>query len=242
MHREYHKWWSWRLNRDMELVVIGHAGAKVLVFPTRGGRFYEFEQMRMPPTLQEKINHGQLQFFCLDGIDSESFYCRWVEPEGRIRRYIQYQEYILNEVLPLMHAKNSHPCVISYGCSLGAYQAANFAFRYPHLFHKLVAFSGRYDLARKFDDFDNLFDGHYSENIYFNTPTHFLPNLGCPSQLDSLRRMDIVLTVGQEDPFRESNEELSDILNRKGIGHQIHRWDGRAHRGHSWRKMAWLYL
>ena len=44
MNREYHKWWSPNLSRDMELLVFGHSGAKVLVFPTRGGRFYEYRE------------------------------------------------------------------------------------------------------------------------------------------------------------------------------------------------------
>ncbi len=45
MNREYYQWYSYRLHRDMELLVFGHAGAKVLVFPTRCGRFYEYEEM-----------------------------------------------------------------------------------------------------------------------------------------------------------------------------------------------------
>ena len=47
MNREYHKWYSSRLGRDMELLVFGHAGLPVLVFPTSGGRFYEFEDRGM---------------------------------------------------------------------------------------------------------------------------------------------------------------------------------------------------
>ena len=242
MNREYHKWWSWRLNRDMELLVIGHAGAKVLVFPTRGGRFYEYENMRMPASLREKLERGQLQLFCVDGIDAESFYCWWAHPEGRIQRYLQYEDYILNEVFPFMTAKNPHPCVIAHGCSLGAYHAANIAFKHPHLFQKLAAFSGRYDLTRGVEHFRGLFDGHYSENIYYNTPTHFLPNLNCPEILGHIRAMDIVLTIGKEDPFRENNENLSDILRGKGVEHQIHHWDERAHSGFYWRRMAPIYV
>ena len=148
----------------------------------------------------------------------------------------------MNEVFPFMEAKNPHPCVIAHGCSLGAYQAANIAFRHPHLFQKLAAFSGRYDLTKKVDDFDGLFGAHYSENIYYHTPTHFLPNLESPSLLGHLREMDIILAVGREDPFRENNDELSDILQRKGISHQVHHWDDRAHSGYYWRKMAQLYV
>jgi len=40
MHRAYHRWHSPSLGRDMELLVYGHAGARVLVFPTSQGRFF----------------------------------------------------------------------------------------------------------------------------------------------------------------------------------------------------------
>ena len=60
MNREYHKWYSHRLNRDMELLVFGHAGAKVLVFPTRCGRFYEYENMGLAEVLRQRPDAGLL--------------------------------------------------------------------------------------------------------------------------------------------------------------------------------------
>lgn len=242
MHREYHKWWSHRLERDMELLIHGHAGAKVLVFPTRGGRFHEYEDLRMTEVLRHKIEQGWLQLYCIDSIDAESFYCWWAHPSGRIQRHLQYEAYILHEVLPLMHQKNDHACVISHGCSLGAFHAANIALRHPQLFQKLVAFSGRYDLTESVEYFGDLFDGYYDDSIYFNTPTHFLPNLDDPERLEALRRMDIVFVIGEHDPFRGNNEYLSHILHTKGIAHELHIWHDRAHRGYYWRRMAPLYL
>jgi esterase/lipase superfamily enzyme len=47
MKREYHKWFSPSLGRDMELLVFGHCGIPALVFPTSQGRFYEFEDRGM---------------------------------------------------------------------------------------------------------------------------------------------------------------------------------------------------
>lgn len=226
----------------MEMLVIGHAGVKVLVFPTRGGRFYEYEDLRMPLVLREKIEAGQLQFFCVDGLDSESFYCWWAHPSGRIQRHIQYEEYILTEVLPFMAEKNPDAAVVAHGCSLGAYHAANVAFRHPHLFQKLVAFSGRYDLTLNIESFTDVFDGYYSLDIYYHTPNHFLPNLEDPSQLQHLRQMEMIFTIGKEDPFINNNQQLSDILTRKDIPHHLHLWDDRAHSGYYWRKMAKLYL
>ena len=242
MNREYHKWWSPRLCRDMELLVFGHAGAKVLVFPTRGARFYEYEQLGMTRVLSEKLEKGWIQLFCLDSIDAESLYCWWAHPAGRIQRHIQYEQYIIHEVFPFMNSKNPHECVISHGCSLGAFHASNIAFKYPQLFKKLVAFSGRFDLTMRVDCFRDLFDGYYDENVYFNTPAHFLPNLQHDHLVQSLRNMDIVITIGEEDPFRMNNEYISRVLTEKEIDHRFYVWKDRAHSGYYWRRMAPLYI
>jgi esterase/lipase superfamily enzyme len=242
MNREYHKSWSHHLQRDMELLVFGDAGAKVLVFPTRCGRFYEYEKIGVINALKEKIAGGFLQFFCVDSVDAEGLYCAHISPTQRIARQQAYEKYILHEVFPFIHAKNPHQCLISHGLSLGAYHAANMVFRHPQHFKKLVAFSGRYDLTLSVECFSDLFEGFYNEDIYFHTPTHFLPNLNCELQLNLLRRIEITLVIGNEDPFLENNQCLSAILAEKNIPHQLIYWNGRAHTGHYWKKMAPLYL
>lgn len=242
MNREYHKWYSQRLHRDMELLIFGHAGAKVLAFPTRCGRFYEYEDLGLVEALRHKIDEGHIQLYCVDSIDEESFYCFWNQPWDRVHRHLQYEAYLLDEVLPLMWVKNSHSCVISHGCSFGAYHALNFAFRHPQAFQKVVALSGRYDLTLSVEHFRNLFDGHYDERVYFNTPSHFVPNLSDPYFLDQLRRLDIVLAVGDQDPFLDNNRHLSESLWQKGVWHALHVWQGRAHSPRYWRKMVEAYV
>ena len=242
MNREYHRWWSQALQRDMECLGFGHAGAKVLVFPSRFGRFYEYENLGLVKTLKDKIEAGYLQLYCVDSVDVESLYCGWAHPSERISRHIAFEKYILDEMVPFMQSKNSHECIISHGVSLGAFHAANVAFRNPHLFKKLVAFSGRYDLTLNVEFFNDLFDGFYNEDIYFHTPSHFLPNLECAQRLDQLREMDITLVIGREDPFLQNNQQLSEILNQKNINHQLLIWDDRAHSGYYWRRMAPLYI
>lgn len=242
MNREYLRWYSQRLHRDMELLVFGHAGAKVLMFPTRDGRFWEYERLGLVASLADKLEAGQLQLYCIEGLAMESFYSFDRHPADRLHRHSAFEDYILNEVLPLMAEKNAHDCTIVQGCSLGAFQAANLVFRHPHLFRKLVAFSGRYDLTTKVESFGDLFDGYYDDTVYYNTPLHFLPGLACPWRLERLRQVEIVLTIGKDDPFLDNNHHLSRILGEKQISHQLHLWDGRAHQGHAWRKMAPLYI
>ena len=226
----------------MELLIFGHAGAKVLMFPTRDGRFWEYEDLNVVGSLADKINAGQLQLYCVEGLAQETFYDAGRHPADRIGRHAAYEEYILNEVLPLMAATNSHECTMAVGCSLGAFQAASLALRHPHLFRKLVALSGRFDLTMQVEDFGDLFDGYYNDEIYFRTPTHFLPGLSCSWRLDMLRRLEIVLAVGEADPFLENNRDLIRLLGAKNVHPRLHIWDGRAHRAGAWRKMAALYI
>src|SRR5262245_27434456 len=125
MHREYHRWHSPSLGRDMELLVFGHAGARVLVFPTSLGRFYEWEDRGMVGALGHHLEQGWLQLFCVDGIDGESWYNRRSHPHWRARRHDQYDSYLAGEVLPFTAARNGNPYLIATGASFGAYHAVN---------------------------------------------------------------------------------------------------------------------
>ena len=185
---------------------------------------------------------GSCSFIASRGWRGRPFTTASRHPADRIRRHAAFEDYILHEVLPLMAWTNSHDCTMAMGCSLGAFQAASLVLRHPHLFRKLVAFSGRYDLTTKVEGFDDLFDGYYDNDIYFHTPTHFLPGVNCPWRLENLRRLDVVLAVGKEDPFLDNNRRLSCLLEEKSVGHQLHFWEGRAHRAGAWRKMAALYV
>jgi esterase/lipase superfamily enzyme len=240
--RQYHKWFSHRLGREMEILVFGHAGAKVLVFPTREGRFYDYENWGLVNALSGSIEAGNLRLFCVDGLDSESLYCRSASPPDRARRHRGYESYILEEVIPFMRSENGSPALIVHGCSVGAYHAMNLALRHPSVFCKVVALSGRYDLTRAVGSFEDLFGGYYDEDIYFLTPTHFLPNLDDPHVLEAIRRVDITMAVGEQDPFHESNRLLSCVLAAKGIWHRLAIWPGGAHRARYWREMVPHYL
>src|ERR1700679_139168 len=83
MNREYHKWHSANLNRDMELLVFGHSGARVLVFPTSCGRFYDWENREMVKTLSHHIDQGLIQLFCVDSVDAESWWNMDAHPKDK---------------------------------------------------------------------------------------------------------------------------------------------------------------
>jgi len=242
MNRTYHKWFSASLHRNMELLVFGHSGRPVLFFPTRMARFYDYENWGIVEALKDRIKSGDLQLFCVDSIDAESFYNHWVHPVTRIERYLQYEQYILNEVLPFMLDQNGTDDFEIAGCSMGAYHAINQAMKHPHLFKKVVCMSGRFDLTQQIDDFKDLFDGYRNEDIYFNMPLQFMANLDDTKVLDVIRKTEIIMAVGETDPFVTSNRQFSAVLADKGIPHQLYIWDNYAHRPRYWKQMVHLYL
>ncbi len=226
----------------MELLVFGHTGARTLVFPTRSGRFFDYENWGMVNALRDKIEAGFLQLYCVDSLDAETLYNETKVPWERIALHAEYEKYILHEVLPFSESRNQNPFTIVHGCSLGAYHAVNIAFRHPRKFQKVVAFSGRYDLTLPLGTFRGLFDNYYDENVYYHTPNHYLSQLTDPVLLEQMRRMDIILTIGQEDAFLNNNYQFSDVLRQKEIPHALYVWDGEAHRPRYWRKMVQIYL
>jgi esterase/lipase superfamily enzyme len=54
--------------------------------------------------------------------------------------------------------------------------------------------------------------------------------------------MRVTLAVGRDDPFVGQNVELQQILLGKCVPSELFLWDGRAHQGGAWRRMAPFYL
>jgi len=219
----------------MELLIFGHAGARVLVFPTSRGRFFEWEDRGIMQTLGEHLEHGWLQIYCVDSVDAESWYARWRHPSDRVWRHMQYEQYLLQEVLPLSTHKNPNPFLITTGASFGAYHAVNFALRHPFLVGRTLGMSGIYSVER-------WTDGYTDQNVYFNSPCDFIPNEHEWGRLEALRRMDIMLVAGKDDSLRKSTERLSTALWNKGIGNALRLWDGWAHDWPWWHQMLLAYI
>lgn len=235
MNREYHRWYSPSLNRDMELLIFGHGGARVLVFPTSKGKFYEWEDRGMIQALSHQIHNGWLQFYCVDSVDAESWYAHHKHPGARAWRQEEYQNYLLHEVLPLSQQKNQNPFLITTGASFGAYHAVNFALRYPNLVGRTIGMSGIYDITR-------WANGYQGEFVYRNNPCWYIPQEHEWGRLEALRRLDIILAIGRDDSLRGNNEHLSHLLWQKDIGNALRIWAGWSHDWPYWMKMIQLYI
>jgi esterase/lipase superfamily enzyme len=234
MHREHHRWFSPALGREMELLVFGHSGARVIVFPTSQGRFYEWEDRGMIAALGYQIDQGWLQVFCVDSVDGESWYAKWKWPGDRAWRHVQYDGYVRDEVLPLTQ-RNPNPFLMTVGASFGAYHAVNFALRYPHLVSRTIGLSGLYDIRE-------LTDGYSDANVYFHNPADFILGERDPARLGAMERMDIILAIGRDDPLRGNNEYFSQRLWQKNIWHALRIWDDWSHDWPYWRNMLLTYI
>jgi esterase/lipase superfamily enzyme len=225
MNREYHKWYSNALRREMELLIFGHDGIPLLVFPTSMGRFFDYESRGMIQAVASKYENGQLQAFCVDSVDAESWYNKAVPPRERARRHTEYDRYLFDEVVPLIRSRNRSDLLITTGCSFGGYHAINFALRHPDLVTGAVSMSGAFDIHQ-------FLDGYYDDNCYYNCPPDFLPNLADPWYLDLYSREKLVLATGETDICLDENVRLSGIMNAKDIPHWLDVWGNGA--GHDW--------
>ena len=226
----------------MELLVFGYSGTSILFFPPRMGRFYDYENWRIIESLRSKIEHGQIQVFCVDSYDNESFYSNWHNPYWKTIQHLRYEAYILTEVMPFIRSKNPGAFMVAAGCSLGAYHALNIALRHPQLFNKVVAMSGRFDLTHNIGHYHDLFNGYWDENVYYNMPLQYVPNINDGHTLAGIRKLEIVLVIGRDDVLHENNWVMHHALRQKGVPSTLHVWDREMHRAKGWRQMVQIYL
>ncbi|MCB0264453.1 MAG: alpha/beta hydrolase-fold protein [Calditrichia bacterium] len=240
MHREIHNWWSPRLNKHMEIAVYGHYGFAVLMFPTAGADYLEYERFHLLDTLAPMIDQGKFKVFSINSINNESWLNNNMHPYDKAVRHQQYNEYVLREVVPFIYTHcQGHVPIITTGASLGALHAANIFFRRPDVFDGTIAMSGVYRLTA-------YTRGYFDDNVYFNSPIDYLPNWGDEFMLNRMREKggNIIIASGQgeyEDP--SSSIELSNILHGKGVPHMLDLWGhDMRHDWPTWRQMLPYFL
>lgn len=236
MKREWHKWFSPRLGKDMELLIFGHAGLPAIVFPSSCGRFFEFEEFGMVRELERQIENGELQLFCVDSVDAESWYNRNAGPRWRIARHVQYESYVMNEVVPLVRAVGNWNALAAVGASFGGYHALNIALRHPDVFRSVLSMGAAFDMAA-------FMSGYSDDDVYFNNPVQYLPNTWDSWYLDRYRGNTYVLATGDHDICRGRTEWMAELMRRRGIPVRLDVWgDGSLHDWPEWRKMVRVYL
>jgi len=228
MRTEYHHWYSGRIGREFGVVVYGHWGPPLLMFPTSGGDEWEMDRQGMIGALADVIDAGRVKVFTVNANSGDAFYNKGAHPFHRSYMQAQYDAYIRDEVAPFIftHCQSQDLPIATMGASLGAYHAANALFKHPDVFTRCYALSGVYDMKR-------FMDGLYDDNFYFNNPVDYVQSLSDPWFLEQLAQDDIRLVTGN-GPFEDSRPsyQLSGVLWSRGIRHSVDDWgpDG----GHDW--------
>lgn len=231
-------WYSTNLHIDMPVVSYGHYGLALLLVPTAAADYLEYERFQLIDALAAHIESGKIRVFSVNSINNESWLNNNISGEEKVQRHIQFNNYIYDEVIPFIKTNTSlETQIIISGASFGALHSMNLYLKRPDLINGVIAMSGVYDLTE-------YSKGYYSDDVYFNSPIHYIPNLTDHGILTKIREGKIVLATGSgayEDP--EANRKFSSVLHDKGIGHTIDIWgDDITHDWPTWRKMLPYFI
>ena len=222
MRREQHSLWSDAMGSAGDVIVYGHYGRPVLVFPSEQGRCYDFENNGMIGVVSEHIEQGRVKLYCVDSFDGASWSAQDLSLEERARQHSRYEQWVLGSVVPFIAADTGGSDILTTGCSMGAYHAANFVLKRADLFPAALCMSGVYDVSA-------LGWGERGENVYFNNPMDYVANL-VGDHLEWLRsRVSLLLVCGQgqwEDTTGalDSTRQFAGVLGEKGLRHEMDLW------------------
>jgi esterase/lipase superfamily enzyme len=239
MERRLDGWYSPALGKDMPVAVYGHYGFALLLIPTAAADYLEYERFQLVDALAPFIEAGRVKLFSINSINTESWMNYHMDPRHRAIRHQQFNDYVYNEVVPYIrtHTSGDTP-IITCGASFGALHSANLFFKRPDLLQGCIAMSGVCDLTE-------YTRGYFDENVYFNSPMHYIPNLTDHGILEQIRRshhIHLVTGSGEhEDP--EANRRFAGVLYGKGINYELDVWGPEwRHDWPTWRAMLPHYL
>ena len=230
MNREYHRWYSHRLGRDMELLLYGHSGEPVLMLPTSRGRFYQNEDFGLVGAVADRIQAGRYLVVCADSVDEESWLNRHIHPHDRVARHAAWEWLSA----PRGGAAAAQPQLggrlTLVGCSFGGFHTYNIGLRHPHV--SSGSSPWRASSRRKAS----------STATTTRTCTSIQRRSGCRTSriaghIAALQRVEMILAAGEHDFCRPSNERMSSLLWKKDIGNHLSIWNGGIHDWPTWREM-----
>ncbi len=230
-------WHSDRVGQEVRLVRWGAYGVPVLVFPTAGGDAEEIERMGVVEAVSPLLAAGRVKLYSVDSIAGRA----WMERRDPLHAawlQNQFDAAVRWEVVPAIRTDcmDDEIEVVSAGASIGAFNALEVLCRHPDVFGAAVGMSGTYDLQP-------WMEGLWSDDFYFSSPLHYLPNLSGGYQLDWLRTRFAILATGtgdHEDPHE--SWRIGEVLGSRGVPNRVDYWDGWAHDWPTWRQMLPTYL
>jgi esterase/lipase superfamily enzyme len=182
------------IGADGNVVVYGHYGRPVLVFPAEGGSAWDYESNGMVGAVGGLVEAGRVKLYCVDAFDSGE---RW-----------QYESWIIDQVVPFIHHDLGGAAdILATGCSMGAYHAANFVLRRADLVPAAICLSGNYEVGIT-HEVSHLYGDHLD---WLRSRASFVLVCGQGMWEDTTGALD-------------STKHLAWLLGEKGIPHELDLW------------------
>ena len=239
MQRELASWYSPSLGREMPIVTYGHYGFALLLVPTAAADYLEYERFQLIDTLQPWIDAGKVKVFSVNSMNTESWMNNEMSGEHKAIRHNQFNEYIYNEVVPFIRNSTSWDTqLIVSGASFGALHSMNLFLKRPDLINGVLAMSGVYDLTE-------YTKGFYDEQVYYNSPMHYMPNLTDHNMLEQIRRSNHIHIFSGSGAYEDpsSSGRFAKILYDKNINYELDIWGEEwPHDWNTWRHLMPHYM
>jgi esterase/lipase superfamily enzyme len=232
------RWYSPRVEQEVQLVRWGTFGTPVLLFPTAGGDAEEVERFHLIRVLEPLIESGKIKVYSTDSIAGKAWTSGDHSGEYCSKMQNRFDAMIYEEVTPAIRQDcgSRDIEIIATGASIGAFNAVATVCRHPDAYKMAIAMSGTYDLSK-------YLEGRFNQDFYFSSPLHYLPELQGP-QLDLLRKRMIIIPTG-EGNYEDIGQSwrLAKVLGAKGIPNRVDSWGTDYHHDWvTWREMLPKYL
>src|SRR4051812_22640840 len=145
MNERYIRWWTPHMSREFEMLAFGDGGGQPLIlFPTSFGRHTQNKAFGVTDSIASFVESGKVTMYWPDSADLDSFYNKRIHPADPILTHIASERVIIHDVFDLARRECGRHRVMVCGASLGAYHAANIAFRHPDDVSHLISLNGAF--------------------------------------------------------------------------------------------------
>lgn len=220
MRREIKSWYSSALKKEMPVACYGHFGFALLLIPTAAADYLEYERFQLIKALEPMLNSGKFRVFSIDSINKESWLNYDMEPAHRAIRHNEFNEYVFGEVVPFIrNATSNETFIYTCGASFGAFHAMNLFCKRPDILNGAISMSGVYDLTE-------YTRGYWDEQVYYNSPFHYISNLTDPFYLERLKASHHIHLYSGSGDFEEpdGSRKFASLLYNKGIWCDLDIW------------------
>jgi esterase/lipase superfamily enzyme len=223
----------------MPIATYGHYGFALLLVPTAAADYLEYERFQLIDSIRGFIEGGKLKVFSINSINNESWLNNEMDPRHKSIRHQQFNSYVFEEVIPFIrtHTSAETPIIIC-GASFGALHSMNLFLKRPELIQGVLALSGVYDLTE-------YTKGYFDDDVYFNSPQHYMPNLSDHFILEQIRRSNHIHIFSGSGPYEdpEGSRRFASVLYNKGITYELDIWGPEwKHDWDTWRDVLPHYL